>query len=182
MLCPSHPPWLDHSNYIWRRVQIMKLPTMQFFSSLLLFASKHSLHHPVMRLPQAMFLPWYQRPSFTPIQNYRQIYNCVCFNLYVCRQQTRRQRVLNWMMASILAVVRLLKCRKLWWNGHAERIGRKGHPWMNFCGETPWKAATWKTERETKDTINVYLREIHCEDGILDTTDSVSGAAIELFQ
>jgi hypothetical protein len=20
---PSHPPWLDHSNYTWRRVQVM---------------------------------------------------------------------------------------------------------------------------------------------------------------
>jgi hypothetical protein len=25
MPCPSHPPWLDHSNYTWRRVQVMKL-------------------------------------------------------------------------------------------------------------------------------------------------------------
>jgi hypothetical protein len=31
MPCPSHPPWLDHSNYVWREVQVMKLPTMQFF-------------------------------------------------------------------------------------------------------------------------------------------------------
>jgi hypothetical protein len=23
MPCPSHPPWLDHSNYTWRRVQVM---------------------------------------------------------------------------------------------------------------------------------------------------------------
>jgi hypothetical protein len=28
--CPSHPPWLDHSNYTWRRVQVMKLLLMQF--------------------------------------------------------------------------------------------------------------------------------------------------------
>jgi hypothetical protein len=21
---PSHPSWLDHSNYTWRRVQVMK--------------------------------------------------------------------------------------------------------------------------------------------------------------
>jgi hypothetical protein len=27
MPCPSHPPWLDHSNYTWRRVQPMKLNT-----------------------------------------------------------------------------------------------------------------------------------------------------------
>jgi hypothetical protein len=25
MPCPFHPPWLDHSNYTWRRVQVMKL-------------------------------------------------------------------------------------------------------------------------------------------------------------
>jgi hypothetical protein len=25
MPCPSHAPWLDHSNYTWRRVQVMKL-------------------------------------------------------------------------------------------------------------------------------------------------------------
>jgi hypothetical protein len=33
MPCPSHPPWLDHSNYIWRRVQVMKLLIMQFSST-----------------------------------------------------------------------------------------------------------------------------------------------------
>jgi hypothetical protein len=30
MPCPSHPPWLDHSDYIWWRVQLMKLLIMQF--------------------------------------------------------------------------------------------------------------------------------------------------------
>jgi hypothetical protein len=30
MPCPSHHPWLDHSNYTWRRVQVMKLLIMQF--------------------------------------------------------------------------------------------------------------------------------------------------------
>jgi hypothetical protein len=34
MLCPSHPPWLDHSNYTWRRVQVMKF---HIFSLLSLF-------------------------------------------------------------------------------------------------------------------------------------------------
>jgi hypothetical protein len=28
MPCPSHPPWHDHSNYTWRRVQVMKLLIM----------------------------------------------------------------------------------------------------------------------------------------------------------
>jgi hypothetical protein len=26
MPCPSHPPWLDYSNFVWRRVQVVKLP------------------------------------------------------------------------------------------------------------------------------------------------------------
>jgi hypothetical protein len=30
MPCPSHLPSLDHSNYTWRRVQVMKLLIMQF--------------------------------------------------------------------------------------------------------------------------------------------------------
>jgi hypothetical protein len=30
MPCPSHPPWLDRSNYVWRGVQVMKLLIMQF--------------------------------------------------------------------------------------------------------------------------------------------------------
>jgi hypothetical protein len=29
MLWPPHPPWLDHSSYTWRRVQVMKLLIMQ---------------------------------------------------------------------------------------------------------------------------------------------------------
>jgi hypothetical protein len=30
MPCPSHPLWIDHCNYTWRRVQVMKLLIMQF--------------------------------------------------------------------------------------------------------------------------------------------------------
>jgi hypothetical protein len=28
---PSHPTWLDHSNYVWRSVQVMQLLIMQFY-------------------------------------------------------------------------------------------------------------------------------------------------------
>jgi hypothetical protein len=30
MLCQPHPPWLGHSNYTWRRVQVMKPLITQF--------------------------------------------------------------------------------------------------------------------------------------------------------
>jgi hypothetical protein len=30
MPCPPHGPWLDHSNYTWRRIQVMKPLIMRF--------------------------------------------------------------------------------------------------------------------------------------------------------
>jgi hypothetical protein len=30
MPCPSHPLWLEHSNYTWRRAQVIKLLIVQF--------------------------------------------------------------------------------------------------------------------------------------------------------
>jgi hypothetical protein len=30
MPCASHPTWLDHCNYTWRRVQVMKLLIMRY--------------------------------------------------------------------------------------------------------------------------------------------------------
>jgi hypothetical protein len=55
MPCPS-PPWFDHSNYTWRRVQVMKLimqfsPTSYHFISL---RSKYSPQHPVLRYPHSL--------------------------------------------------------------------------------------------------------------------------------
>jgi hypothetical protein len=34
--------------------------------------SKYPPQHSVLKHPQSMFLPYYQRPYFTPLQNYRQ--------------------------------------------------------------------------------------------------------------
>jgi hypothetical protein len=39
MPCPSHPPWLDNSNYTWWTIQVMKLPIMQ--CALKFFLSRH---------------------------------------------------------------------------------------------------------------------------------------------
>jgi hypothetical protein len=30
MPCPSHPPWLDHSNYVWRGVQVINFSLCNF--------------------------------------------------------------------------------------------------------------------------------------------------------
>jgi hypothetical protein len=50
MPCPSLPPWLEHSNYTWRTVQVMKLLIMQFSPTFCYFNSlwsKYSPQHPV---------------------------------------------------------------------------------------------------------------------------------------
>jgi hypothetical protein len=70
---PSHPPWLDHPNYTWRRVQVMKLLIMLFSATSCHFISLRSKYSP----QQSTFLPWCQRPSFTPIHKHRQNYSFV---------------------------------------------------------------------------------------------------------
>jgi hypothetical protein len=43
MPCPSLLLWLDHSNYTWRRVKVMKLLIMQFFSNLLSLSTNYKI-------------------------------------------------------------------------------------------------------------------------------------------
>jgi hypothetical protein len=52
---PSHPSWLDHSNFTWRRVQVMKLLIMQFSPISCHFIPRWSKYSP--QHPQCMFLP-----------------------------------------------------------------------------------------------------------------------------
>jgi hypothetical protein len=56
MPCPSHPPWPDHSNYIWWRVQVMKLLIMQFSPTSCHFVSLRS-KYPCTEASQI----WYAR-------------------------------------------------------------------------------------------------------------------------
>jgi hypothetical protein len=44
--CLSHSPWLDHPNYTWRRVQVMKLLIMQFSSASALDGDEWSASRP----------------------------------------------------------------------------------------------------------------------------------------
>jgi hypothetical protein len=43
MPCPSHPPWFDHFNYIWRTVQVMKLLILQYSPTSYRFISNAQL-------------------------------------------------------------------------------------------------------------------------------------------
>jgi hypothetical protein len=104
------PPFLSfstyHSNYNWKRVHITKLIAMQIssLSRHLLALWSNSPQHPVLKHPHTMFLPECQRTRFPPIQNHRQNYSLAYYNFYVYRQQTRRQKVLDWLLASITRI------------------------------------------------------------------------------
>jgi hypothetical protein len=50
--CTFHHPWRDHPNYFWRRVQVMKLLTVQFTPASYHFIphrSKYSPQHRVLK-------------------------------------------------------------------------------------------------------------------------------------
>jgi hypothetical protein len=75
---------------------------MQFSPTSLHFISLRSKYsqHPVFRHPKSVFLPQCERPSFTPTQPQAKLWFFILwFNIF--RQQARRHRVLDWMVADI---------------------------------------------------------------------------------
>jgi hypothetical protein len=80
-VCTSSPPpyllrssqcrlaSLPPSNYMWRKVQILKLPIMQYspVSRYFVLGSECSFQHPVLKHRQSIFVIWYGGPSFVPI-------------------------------------------------------------------------------------------------------------------
>jgi hypothetical protein len=59
MPCQSHPHWLDHFNYMWRRVQIVRLLIMQVSLTSYHFIplrSEYFPRHPVLKQTRSMLL------------------------------------------------------------------------------------------------------------------------------
>jgi hypothetical protein len=109
--CPSHPPLLDRFKYIWWGIKVMELFILQFSQCSCYFfplGYKSSPQHHVLKYNQPIFFPSCQKPSFTPILKYRQIYNVMNSSLYVFRQRTRNQKFLKWIVASITRIQSLL--------------------------------------------------------------------------
>jgi hypothetical protein len=65
---------------------IMRAPPVACY--LVLVRPKYLPQHPIVQHSRPTFLPQCERPSFTPIQNNRQIYSSVYLDLYFFGQQT----------------------------------------------------------------------------------------------
>jgi hypothetical protein len=98
MPCPSHTHWHNHSDYTLRGVQVKFSPTP---CHLIPLRSKYSQHP---KSCSSLNI----RDRFKPIQNHRQNYSVEYSNFYDFRQQTRRLKVLHWMVASITRIQYLL--------------------------------------------------------------------------
>jgi hypothetical protein len=94
MYCPSRRLLGDHCNYIWRRVQAVKLLMLIFSVLQILQPSSLNIYIYIyiyiilsilFQIPSACVLPLIQRPSSTFIQDYREKYNSVYFCFYVFR-------------------------------------------------------------------------------------------------
>jgi hypothetical protein len=64
MPCPSHPLLLDHSNYIWRRVQLMKLLITQFSPNFHHFIYLRSKYYNVVSVYPWLYSPCEPWPLF----------------------------------------------------------------------------------------------------------------------
>jgi hypothetical protein len=62
--CPSNPPSLDLSNYVWRGVKVMKLLIIQFSPTSYHFSllqSRYSPQHPVLKTSSVYVPPLMSR-------------------------------------------------------------------------------------------------------------------------
>jgi hypothetical protein len=104
---PISYSWHDRSNYTWRRVQVMKLLIMQFPLTSLI----SSVFGPNILLSTLLSNTLILCPSLNvrdqlscPYKTTGKINRFVHSDLYVFIQQTRRQKDLDWMVASITRI------------------------------------------------------------------------------
>ena len=98
---PTPVPGTCHAYHILLALIMMLLGTYTFSLPfyLVCLKPKYPLVHPIVAHPQLMVRPECMRPSFTPMQNNRQNYGSVYFNLWICGQKTRSRKILQRMVA-----------------------------------------------------------------------------------
>ena len=94
--CPAHLTLLDLITRIILNWGIQINELIVYFSPLPYYLvplrPKYSPQQTIIKPPEPTFLPQCERPSFTPIQNNRQNYSFMCFNLYMFGEQAGGQK------------------------------------------------------------------------------------------
>jgi len=74
--------WVSNTNHLAPRYAVSSIPPLPLPPS-----SKYSPQHHVLKHPQLPFLPQYQRPSFTPIQNNRKNYSSIYVGILISKNR-----------------------------------------------------------------------------------------------
>ena len=102
---PSHSSRFNHPNNIGWGIQIIQLLIVYFSSRpcyLVPPGPKYSPQHPILKHPQPTFLPQYERPSFTPIQNNWQNYISL-YLLFLLNIQEETLKPISYIQKAIFA-------------------------------------------------------------------------------
>jgi hypothetical protein len=88
---PCYPPSLNHSIYTWKRVQVMKFLVMQVSP-----ISCHVISNTITLSSSFNIRDQVSRPYRTTGKTVN-----LCSNFYFLRQQTRKQKIMDWMVVSM---------------------------------------------------------------------------------
>jgi len=83
--CSSHPAWFDYPNNMCWQVRIMKLLMHSSLATCYFFRlkSEYLPQHPVLGHSQPVFLPEFEIPRFTRLQNKGQNYSFLRYINYI---------------------------------------------------------------------------------------------------